>query len=231
MKKVALVLLLAVSIIVLPKIVFAAFSLGDVALETRLEVSKDNTNWINYSADSNSGNQTLTVSPGDTLYFRFNTWDTGLTPATNVSYGASFTNPQYVNALDPFHPGTNDNTDGDLHPYVLTGTPDMTAGTFQFTLSNVAASSTVTTNDESGIMVAKVAAATPDQTQIWMTVQISGIVELSDASWLNSLYPKAYADTRATTQVRILVSDPAPVPTPAVTASVPAVSAEPFRGK
>jgi hypothetical protein len=231
MRKVALVLLLAVSIVVLPKIVFASFNFGDVALETRLEVSKDNATWVNYLADSNSGNQTLTVSPGDTLYFRLKTWDTGLTPATNVRYGASFTNPSYIDSLDPFHIGTNDDSDGDGHPYTLTGTPDMTAGTFQFTLDNVASSSTETTNDESGAMVAGIDARTPDQTVFLVTVQITGIVELSNASWLNNLSPKAYADSQATTQVRILVSNPALVSTPAVTASTPATANEPFYGK
>jgi len=88
MKKVVFVLMAAV-LIALPSFTSAGYSSGGAMLLTRLEVSKDNTNWVNYLAEENSGDQTLTVLPGDTVYFRLKTWNTGDAPSINITFTGS----------------------------------------------------------------------------------------------------------------------------------------------
>lgn len=213
MKK-ALFILMAAVLVALPSFTSAGFSNGGATLLTRLEVSKDGTTWVNYLAETNGGGQTLTVSPGDTIYFRLRTWNAGANPAVNITYTSSYSNPQFIDAWDPFHPGVNDDLDADAtFYYSLTGLPNMTAGTVSFDLDAVAPVSSETSGFQSGGMVARVAAGTPDQTVILATVIITGAGSI--AWWKNWLFPRAYADDSATTQVRILVSNP-PVVTPIV---------------
>lgn len=217
MRKV-IITLAAIALAVMPTFASAVFINSGAILLTRLEVSKDEVTWVNYLAETSSGNETFTVSPGDTVYFRLKTWDTGNAPAVNVTYSASYTNPQYIDALDPFHAGNQDNLDGDIFHYALSGLPDTTAGTLQFTLDAVANNSSDTANFESGGIVARVAAGTPDQTVILATIQITGSSLVTINWWENLLFSHAYADSSATTQARILVSNPPVATTPAVTA-------------
>jgi len=222
-----LIVFLAVVFIALPNLASAGYSNGGGALLlTRLEVSKDNSTWVNYLAETNSGGQTLTVSPGDTVYFRLKTWDTGDTPAINITYTASYTNPSYIDALDPFHAGVNDDLDGNdpASYYALTGLPDATAGTLTFDLDGVAVSSEIT-GYESGGMVARVKAGTPDQTVILATVIITGASQVG-FNWWQRLFAHAYADSSATTQVRLLVSNP---PAVAATPTLPVTGPDPIQ--
>lgn len=215
MKK-ALFILMAAVLVALPSFTSAGFSSSGAMLLTRLEVSKDGTTWVNYLAETNSGGQTLTVSPGDTIYFRLKTWNTGGTPAINIEYSAAYTNPGGVDAFDPFHPGVSDDSDGDaILFYVLNAPPDLTAGTTAFHLDGVADSTTETTGFQSGGMAAHIATSTPDQTVLLATVTITGADEFI-VWWKNLLFPRALADDAATTQARILVATPAPVPVPVV---------------
>jgi len=217
MKKVVIALL-AVVFSVFPSIASAGFISGGATLLTRLEVSKDNSTWVNYLAETDSGNQTLTVSPGDTIYFRLKTWDTGDTPAINITYSGVYTNPAGMDALSAFDSGSTDDLDGDaILFYGLSGLPDMNAGTLSFYLDGVDNGTTDATGFQSGGMTGRIAAGTADQTVILATVTITG-ADLFIASWEKLLFPRAYADDQATTQVRMLVSNPPVVPqtTPAV---------------
>ena len=227
MKKVVFVLMAAV-LIALPSFTSAGYSSGGAMLLTRLEVSKDNTNWVNYLAEENSGDQTLTVLPGDTVYFRLKTWNTGDAPSIDITFTGSYTNPGYIDALDPFHPGVHDDLDGDAtFYYALTGLPDMTAGTVSFDLDAVANGSTDLLNYQSGEMVARVAAGTPDQTVMLTTVIITGASQV--AWWKKLLFPRAYADDSATTQVRILVSNPPAATAQMTTQTLPVTGPDPIQ--
>lgn len=208
MKKIIVGFLVAV-FVALPSFVSAGYSAndGNIILLTRLEVSKDNTNWVNYLAEENSGGQTLTVSPGDTVYLRLKTWNTGISPAVTVQYTGSYTNPQYIDALDPFHAGVYDDLDGDtLFYYGLDSLPDLTAGTMSFHLDGVLQDTDDQAGYQGGEIVARVKAETPDQTVILATVQINSTDFV--VWWKRLLFPRAYADDVATTQVRLLVSNP-----------------------
>ena len=227
MRKV-LIVFLATVFVALPSFVSAGYSSGGAMLLTRLEVSKDNTNWVNYLAEENSGDQTLTVLPGDTVYFRLKTWNTGDAPSINITFTGSYTNPGYIDALDPFHPGVHDDLDGDAtFYYALTGLPDMTAGTVSFDLDAVANGSTDLLNYQSGEMVARVAAGTPDQTVMLTTVIITGASQV--AWWKKLLFPRAYADDSATTQVRILVSNPPAATAQMTTQTLPVTGPDPIQ--
>jgi len=219
MKKVLMVLMAAV-LVALPSFVDAGYGGIGTNLLTRLEVSKDNATWVNYLAETNSGNQTLTVSPGDTLYFRLKTWNIGNNPASDIEFSATYTNPQYISALDPFSlTGAQNDLDGDVdNVYSLNAPPS--GGTMTFNLNAVAKNTTDLAGFESGGVLLKVAAGTPDQTVILATVTITGIRVLG--WWKDLLFPRAYADDAATTQVRIMVSNP-PAVTPVV---LPATGAD-----
>jgi hypothetical protein len=214
LKKIIAFVLVVVAFVVLPGFVFAGFGIGGVNMQTRLEVSKDNINWDNYVAETNPGNQTLTVSPGDTIYFRLKTWDIGAATARNVHYNASYTNPQYIASFDPFHVGTQDDTDANGRAYVL-GATDPVAGTMQFSISRVDRNTTETSGFESGVMAATISNDVPDQAVISATVQIASMAPLNDYNYSSG---RVYADDQATTQVRILIARP--VVTPSVTPSV-----------
>lgn len=215
MKKIVAFVLVVAAFVIVPSFAFAGFGSGGVNLQTRLEVSKDNTDWDNYDAEVNPGGQTLTVSPGDTIYFRLKTWDTGGMYAQNVQFNAGYTNPQYIASFDPFHPGTQDDTDGNGRAYVL-GATDPIAGTMQFSISRINKNTSETTGYEGGEMVAHIASDVPDQAVITATVQIASMAPIPDFNYSSG---KVYADDQATTQARIIISNP-----PAVTPATPSVT-------
>jgi len=208
MKKI-IVAALAAIFIALPSLVSAGYSGDDIMLMTRLEVSKDNSTWVNYLAEENSGDQILTVLPGDTVYLRLKTWNTGDSDAYNVSYTGDFTNPQYLSSSDMFTSGAGakNDLDGDETYYYSMTSYSSTTGAAIFTLDGVVGSSTVDTNYQSGGITATVSSDTPDQTIMLVTVRITDIAGRG-FTWRDLLFPRAHADDSATTQARILVSIP-----------------------
>jgi hypothetical protein len=185
-----------------------------INVKARLEVSKDNVNWVNYEAEDDSGSGTLTVSPGDTIYFRLKTWNTGTHSVANVAYAAAFTNQQYLIDSVMFTGsggGSGDlGDDGDpANGYSMTGEGyNSETGIATFELSGVAADSTITSGYQSGGITSQIATGTPDQTIITAAVTISDAVDL-EIGWLNNIVSRAYADEFGTTTIGIIVSNPA----------------------
>jgi hypothetical protein len=212
MKKAAIIIIAVISILGLSQIVGAGFAPEgqEFDLRTRLEVSKDGSNWYNYTAESNPGNQTLTVSPGDTITMRLKTWDVGSEAATNIGYTSSFTNPSYFSAFYTFgDAGANADVDGDATLYYNAGTFDMSGGTFTFTLDGVDHNTTINSGEQSGQVTATIGDDAVDQGVILVTAQITDATEPPViVGFLDRLFPKALADAQATTQVRMIVSNP-----------------------
>jgi len=217
MKKIVAFVLIIAALVILPSFAFAGFNnTRGIVLQTRLEVSKDGTNWDNYVAETDPGNQTLTVSPGDTIFFRLKTWNTSEARGANILYTASYTNPQYIDRLDPFHAGVGDDIDGDGSLYTITDT-DPVAGTMHFSLDGVNGGTNETSGFESGGIAARISADAPDKAVILATVQITAASgSFNDYNYFSG---RAYADDSATTQVRILISNPSV--TPSVTPPYP----------
>jgi hypothetical protein len=206
MKKILMILAIVIGVAIIPSFVSAGFSPegSDYDLRTILEVSKDGITWLNYNAETNSGDQTLTITPGDIVYVRLKTWNVGDTDANNIQFTSSFTNPQYIDSFDAFN-GANDNLDGDEIYYHYEGV-DTDTGEFQFSLDQALANTTEESGFQSGAVTMSVDSATPDQAVILVTVQIP----TEQATFLDKLLPRVYADSNATTQVRIIVSNPTP---------------------
>lgn len=209
MKKILVIIVLTVLLMVVPNIVFAGY--GDkpsVDIQTRLEVSKDNINWINFNSETNAGNQTLTVAPGDTLYFRLTTENFGDQRASGVQFLGSYTNPSYIESLNAFD-GANDDIDGDGRYYYITST-DQSAGTinFNFDYFEAAGYEGPYNAQQIGVMGAKLSSTIPDQAEIIVTVTVNAGIIREDAFLFDKLFPRVYADDQGTTQVRILVSNP-----------------------
>jgi hypothetical protein len=209
MKKALFILLSALFVAALLPlgITKAGFQEGSLNIQTRLEVSLDNSTWINYSAESNSGGTVLTVDPGDTVYFRLKTWADQ--PADNVDFTATFTNQQYLANASMFSVdgGDQGDLDGDTtRGYSMTGGGyNAATGTATFTLNGVRVSS-VSSNFQSGGITTQIAPSTPDGTIINATVQITNAVPVW--TWNNKLLQKAYADANGTTVVRLAISNP-----------------------
>lgn len=227
MKKIIFALM-AAAFVALPSFVSAGYVAGggNVVINTRLEASADNSTWVNYLAEENSGGQTLTVSPGDTIYLRLKTWNTGGMPA-GVEYTGTFTNPAYLDSPEMFSSGAGakDDLDGDATYYYALTSFDTSSGVTLFTLDAIMNGSTVDANYQSGGITAQIKSDTPDQTEMLVTVQVTG----ADAyiTWWQRLFTHAYADDAATTQVRILVSNP---PATAVTTpTLPVTGPDPIQ--
>jgi len=225
--KKVLIVLASVLAVVLPTWVIAGFT-GDlgVDLHTRLEGSSDNSTWLNYTAEDNPGDATLSVSAGDTVYLRLKTWDTSDTIVANsIVYSGTFTNPQYVNTPDFLGTGTNDDLDGDgVLLYSLTSY-DSGSGSAVFGLNGIYPSSTVDTDYESGGITFTTDPDTPDQTVILATVQITSAEEELWISRAPRITDRALADDPSTTRVRILVNNPTATPTPTPTSTATATVA------
>jgi hypothetical protein len=207
MKKLLVIAVLAAALAIIPSLVFAGYDEGDgYELLTRLEVSKDGSTWINYSAETNSGNQTLTVSPGDTIFLRLKTWDIGQSPATNIQFSSTFTNPTNIDAFDPFTSG-NDDSDGDGLLFYSAVSVNINAGTFLFSLDGVAGNTNENAGYQSGTVAARIGANAPNGSITLITVQITD-ADHPVAYKINQLFPRAYADEQGATQIRLLVYNP-----------------------
>lgn len=213
MRKFLVVIVLAVLLMVVPNLVFAGY--GDKAqmdLQTRLEVSKDNINWLNYDAETNPGNQTLTVSPGDTIYFRLTTDNYGTNQALDTQFEGNFNNPSYIESIDAFNGAANDDIDLDGRPYVLDSIDNMT-DTIYFHFDYIEAGDSLSRQSglsftQIGGISAKIGSLVPNQAVIMATVQIKNATIPEGVFLLDKLVSRAYADDQATTQVRILVYNP-----------------------
>jgi len=204
---------------------------GGYNLKTRLEVSFDNATWVNFLAEDNSGGATLTVAPGDTIYLRLKTWNEGILPGANTAFTGTFTNQQYLTNSTMFtgDGGGSGDLDGDtVNGYsMIGGGYNADTGVAEFGLNAVANGSTEDVDFQSGGITSQIAATTPDQTVILVTVVVTSS---NPVALLDHLLPRAYADAFGTTQVRILVNDPAndatATPTPTVTVSSEATATE-----
>lgn len=209
MKKFLIVLALGILCSMLPLGAFAGYSgSGDFELRTKLEVSKPGSDWMNYLAEDNPGNQTLSVNAGDTVTFRLKVWDVTATSAQNVVLSSTITNPQYIETANIFDGSstTNNDLDGDTAVYSLTAF-DPAAGTGTFGLQAVMGNSSENANFESGTYTTKISSSAPDQTLIEVTITLTAANELRIINRSN-LINRAYADEFGTTKVRILVQNP-----------------------
>lgn len=211
MRKLCLLLIVGLIVALIPISVLAGFSGGgDINLMTRLEVSNNGSDWYNYSAETNSGLQTLQVHPGDTVTFRIKVWNLGNSAANNIALSATTTNPQYIQTANIFDGSatTNQDLDGDGYDYAVTSF-DSAAGTGTFLLDE-ADTGTVeagTTNNEGGTYTTQISSSTPDQTLIEVTMKITAASEVRGEDQTNNinLLDRAYADDEGTTIAKILV--------------------------
>ncbi len=225
MKKVFIVVMLGMLCSLIPLGVFAGYSgTGDFELRTKLEVSKPGSDWMNYTAEDNPGNQTLSVNAGDTVTFRLKVWDVTSTAAQDIALATTVTNPQYIETANIFDGSstTDEDLDGDTLDYSVTSF-DSTAGTGTFALDAVAASGSENTGFESGTYTTKISGSTPDQTLIEVTITLTAANNLRFLS-RSSLLDRAFADDLGTTKVRILVQNPTPTAT--ATTVLPATGAK-----
>lgn len=210
-------------------------SIGSLDITTRLEVSSDNTNWVNNVAEDNAGGQTLTIAPGGTVYFRLKTWNEGGDNCTGVNFTATFTNQQYLTNSQMFTGAGNGSgdlgDDGDpSHGYFMSEDYNPDTGIASFELDYVQSGSTITSGYQSGGITSQIASSTPEQTVITATVVATDAFPQGYA-WQNLFTPWAHADDSATTTVRILVTTPPAAASNSVTtASSPIVSTLPSTG-
>lgn len=97
---------------------------GNAVGGVRVLVSKDGTNWLNYS-NSNSESptgQTLTVNPGDKIYFKGEVWNAGETDI-NPLIIAYIKNAKYLQDIGAFDNAEgDDDLDNDGINYMVLGT-------------------------------------------------------------------------------------------------------------
>lgn len=200
MKKILIIGLGVFVLLFLPFSTFGAYNGGgDLTIGIRADITKDESNWYNYTGDVTSGGQTLTVSPGDTVTFRGKAWNQSTeTTFSDPVFHASITNSQYLEMTGGFY---NDNLDGNGNYY------SGSIGT-DITLSNGAlATNGNENNSESGTFRVKIKNDTPDQTLIEGTWELySGGERI--IGYPTNLSPIARAQGLAISQVRILVNNP-----------------------
>lgn len=224
-----LVLFIALELVLLVPLYFvqAGYTDAGINLKTRLEVSSDNVNWVNYLAEDKSGSETLTVAPGSTIYFRLKTWNSDADNTGFVNLNSTFTNPAYLTNTVFFATGGAEDLDGDSTPY-LPGPLGYVAetGSGDATLLGVGGNSTADTNFQSGGMTFQISSSTPEQTVILATTQITSASPLF--VWIDRVINRAYADSNGTSQARVLVATSTPAAT--LTPTTPAVSILPATG-
>ena len=187
-------------------------------VKSRLEVSSDNATWVNYSAEENSGNETLTVAPGGNIYWRIKTWNSGEATAGATTFNGTFVNGRFIQDLSLF---SCDDSIGDCNldaadpSGIYTVTEELNANTFSFAIPSISQGTTVDEGFESGGFSATIAADTPDQSEVTLTVTIAGSEQF--ISLLDRIVSRAHADELATTTVRILVQAPAAAATATAT--------------
>lgn len=217
MRKLVFMLIVGLVVALIPASVLAGFGVvgTGIDLRTRLEVSNNGSDWYNYSAESNPGDQTLQVHPGDTVNFRIKMWNVGSTPADQITLSATTTNPQYIQTANIFDGSatTNQDLDGDGLVYAVTSfDPVAGTGTFSHDGVNIGTIEAGTTNNEGGTYTTTISSSAPDQTLIEVTMRITGAEEAQRFNLMH-LLDRAYADEYATTIVRILVvNQPAAAP-------------------
>lgn len=186
---------------------------GGLAVGTKVTVSKDGTNFYNYTADENPGGQTLYVSPGDTLTFRGTVWNAGTIDSV-PSFQGIITNAQYFDSFDAFE-GGNDDIDGSGSYYVLNdsnivnGSMVMDIGIWSH-LDNTKDEE----NPEIGQITARLKSDIPDQTVIQGTFSLVGA-----APYLTfNPFPIAHAQgVLDESVVRIVVQNPSGATAPTIT--------------
>lgn len=117
MKKysIKLMILLLVSFVVYPATSGAVMTDQSGSVGVRVLVSKDGTNWLNYSNtnDESPTSQVLKVSAGDTIYFKGEVWNAGETDVFPGLY-AIIKNSKYLENIGAFESSEgNDDLDND----------------------------------------------------------------------------------------------------------------------
>ncbi len=219
MKKIFVALTLSMVLAIMPGIVSAGYSYGDYDIRNKLEVARaeDQTTWANFSAETNSGGQTMLVNPGDVVYFRFKTWNVGEGDNNGgVTYDNIFTNPElfeYFDAFQSFGPemlgysplevATNPDEDGDEEAFVFFS-EDFEAGQSSFYINTILGETSESSGYQSGIMEAKIA----DDATVGETILVTISVEEPPENAYNNFWqPRALADALSTTQVKLRVTD------------------------
>lgn len=177
---------------------------GGLSLGIRTDVSKDGTNWHNYTADENPGNETLVVKPGDTITLRGTVWNAGAVN-TNVSLKSLITNSQYIDYIQAVE-GADSNTDGTGAVYQVDGL-SVTNNVTNINLSLQPWLSTVKDvhDPETGQIKVKLKNDIPDQTVIEETLQLESATPVNVQVMLT---PVAIAQAQTLSKARIIVSNP-----------------------
>jgi len=127
----------------------------NVDLKIKLEASIDNgLTWHNYSGTTNPKGESITASPGDTVFIRLKTWNENAThTATNVQLLGAYTNTKYIAS------GSCTNTDQDGNGTEYSGglaTAGLGVGAI-----DLGANGSETANYESAIFIAKLKKSFP----------------------------------------------------------------------
>ncbi|MDD5606776.1 MAG: hypothetical protein PHN37_02875 [Candidatus Pacebacteria bacterium] len=184
----------------------AVYDNGDgIIVGIRIDVSKDGGNtWYNYMADENPGNQTLTVSPGDTLIFRGTSWNAGALDA-GVAFEGIITNTEYIDTFNAFE-GGNEDVDGTGAFYTLNGINVVNDSMIMAIGLETHLDTTKDENDpELGSITLTLTDNIPDQTVITGTFELLGAVPYLVFNPFSTAYAQG---ALAESTVRILVENP-----------------------
>jgi hypothetical protein len=98
------VIIILLTILTLAMSTFISINKSDAAgvddVHIKVEVSKDNVNWYNYSGTEYNGGQTLTLNAGESFWMRVKIWNTS--GDYNVSGTGSISTIAYFNPIPEF---------------------------------------------------------------------------------------------------------------------------------
>ena len=158
---------LLVILMILPN--FAAANIIDIDPQTessyeiasRLEISNDTgTTWYNYSADANSGGETVNVNPGENLIFKHKVWNEGITGVTGIMIDQTILSLSYLEFNNVF---LNDDEDNNGKSFTWQPFGDV------IFLDTLAPGGSQSSGYESYTFTAKVKGTTPSNTTISAT--------------------------------------------------------------
>ncbi|RJO60257.1 hypothetical protein C4544_05810 [candidate division WS5 bacterium] len=203
--------ILMASVFFIPVVATAVYNDGNgTILGVKMEVCKkavcEESDWVTYETDGSGPQNTLLVSPGDTIKFRASSWNEG-TNDVNPTYNALITNAAVFSDISAFE-GVNDDVDNNGNFYSLidgqtTGNDYAMAIDIEndlFTTSNA-------DNPEVGELSATVRTDydIPDQTAVDVTFNIVAADPLLAKI---PLIGKAYAAGLTESKAKIIISNP-----------------------
>ncbi|MDD3480877.1 MAG: hypothetical protein PHW75_01455 [Patescibacteria group bacterium] len=213
MKKILSITGLAVLLVAfMPSFTGALYEFGEgEAVGTRVEVSKNGTDWYNFYANENPGGQTLYVSPGDNLTFKGISWNAGLSNL-DVEFEAILTGTDYFADFDVFGDGADD-LDGNTNDYIagLETITDADNGTASFPVT-LASGLPLVSDDaspEEGSITVTLADDIPDGTVIMGIFQVTAAEVQQQIINFGTFgkYGRVFAQEPGESTVRIVVQN------------------------